>query len=242
MAKSTIVKKEDAPSNLAPAMPSGFGAMVNAEQEDFSLDRLSLIQGTQMERDMHGDHDRGTWVYASTGEALDINGVKFVPIMGYNEWIKYADGGAGSGIEYRTMNKTDVPSEDLVWGTGKKGVGTAAVKHVNWVVIFEGHQIPVILSFKKTSIKSGQAIMRLEASRQAMAATKGEEATPGAYVLDIRDKKFAEGSALIPVPRPAGNATDEHILNASAWYERLGDPTQVIAKSEVLHEDDDLPI
>lgn len=173
MAKSNIVKKEEAPSDLAAPMPSGFGAMMNAEQEDFSLDRLSLIQGTQMEREMHGDHDRGTWVFASTGGAVDIEGVKFVPIMGYNEWIKYADGGAGSGIEYRTMNKTDVPAEDLSWGSGKKGVGTAAVKHVNWVVLFEGHQIPVILSFKKTSIKSGQAIMRLEASRQAMASAKG---------------------------------------------------------------------
>jgi len=189
---------------------------------------------------MHGDHDRGTWVFASTGGAVDIEGVKFVPIMGYNEWIKYADGGAGSGIEYRTMNKTDVPAEDLSWGSGKKGVGTAAVKHVNWVVLFEGHQIPVILSFKKTSIKSGQAIMRLEASRQAMASAKGEAVTPGAYILDIRDKKFAEGSALIPVPRPAGDAEDAHIQSAAAWYERLGDPTQLVAKSDV--EDDGLPI
>ena len=240
MAKSNIVKKEEAPSDLAAPMPSGFGAMMNAEQEDFSLDRLSLIQGTQMEREMHGDHDRGTWVFASTGGAVDVEGVKFVPIMGYNEWIKYADGGAGSGIEYRTMNKTDVPAEDLAWGSGKKGVGTAAVKHVNWVVLFEGHQIPVILSFKKTSIKSGQAIMRLEASRQAMASAKGEAVTPGAYILDIRDKKVAEGAALSPVPRPAGDAEDAHIQSAAAWYERLGDPTQLVAKSDV--EDDGLPI
>jgi|TARA_R100000458_G_C8267615_1_gene242539 hypothetical protein len=242
MSKSNVVKKEEAPKDLAAPMPSGFGAMMNAEQEDFSLDRLSLIQGTQMEREMHGDHDRGTWVYASTGEAVDISDLKFVPVMGYNEWIKYADGGAGSGIEYRTMNKSEVPAEDLAWGTGRKGVGTAAVKHVNWVVLFEGHQIPVILSFKKTSIKSGQAIMRLEASRQASASAKGESVTPGAYVLDVRDKKFAEGSALIPVPRPAGNASDDHIQNAAAWYERLGDPTQVVVKSGMSDESDDFPI
>tara|TARA_R110000824_G_scaffold30838_8_gene100941 strand:+ start:561 stop:1289 length:729 start_codon:yes stop_codon:yes gene_type:complete len=242
MSKANVVKKEDAPKDLAAPMPSGFGAMMNAEQEDFSLDRLSLIQGTQMEREMHGDHERGTWVYASTGEAVDIHDLKFVPVMGYNEWIKYSEGGAGSGIEYRTMNKTDVPAADLEWGTGRKGVGTAAVKHVNWVVLFEGHQIPVILSFKKTSIKSGQAIMRLEASRQAAASARGETVTPGAYVLDIRDKKFAEGSALIPVPRPAGNAEDDHIRNAAAWYERLGDPTQVVVKSGMSDESDDLPI
>jgi hypothetical protein len=84
--------------------------------------------------------------------------------------------------------------------------------------------------------------MRLEASRQASASAKGESVTPGAYVLDVRDKKFAEGSALIPVPRPAGNASDDHIQNAAAWYERLGDPTQVVVKSGMSDESDDFPI
>ena len=41
-----------------------FGGMVNAEQEDFSLDRLALIQGTSMETEMYGDHKRGTWVFS----------------------------------------------------------------------------------------------------------------------------------------------------------------------------------
>ena len=240
MSKANEVKKEDAPKDLAAPMPSGFGAMVNAEQEDFSLDRLSLIQGTQMEREMHGDHERGTWVYASTGEAVDIRDLKFVPVMGYNEWIKYSEGGAGSGIEYRTMHKADVPAEDLEWGTGRKGVGTAAVKHVNWVVLFEGHQIPVILSFKKTSIKSGQALMRMEAARQA-AVKDGETTSPGAYVLEIRDKKFAEGSALIPVPRPAGDAASDHMEAAISWYNRLGDPNAVVGRVAAAATDDDLP-
>lgn len=217
-----------------------FGGMVNAEQEDFSLDRLALIQGTSMETEMYGDHKRGTWVFSSTGEEIDVATSKFIPIMGYNEWIKYSEGGAGSGIEYRTMNKDDVPAEDLVWGSGKKGVGYAAIKHINWVVLFEGYEVPVILSFKRTSLKSGQAIMRLETSRQASAMRNGVEATPGSYMLESRDKKFSEGSALIPVPRPAGDPDQELLESAIAWFNRLGDPSAVANK--VSHDGgEDLP-
>ena len=212
--------------------------MVNAEQEDFSLDRLALVQGTQMETEMYGDHKRGTWVSTSTGEEFDIENKSFIPVMGYAEWIKYTEGGAGSGIEYRTMNKNEVPAEDLVWGTGKKGVGYAAIKHINWIVLFAGTEIPVILSFKKTSLKSGQAIMRLETSRQAAAARTGVDPTPGAYFLDTRDKKFAEGSALIPVPRPAGDPTDDMLEGAISWFNRLGDPSDVASKVDHDNNDD----
>ena len=238
MTEKSITKKET--SELATPTASGFGSMLNAEQEDFSLDRLSLIQGTAMETEMHGDHKRGTWVYSSTGAAVAIEDVKMVSIFGYNEWIKYSEGGAGSGIEYRTMNKADVPDADLVWGTGRKGVGYAAIKHVNWVVLFEGQTVPVILSFKKTSIKSGQALMRMEAARQA-AVKDGETTSPGAYIMEIRDKKFAEGSALIPVPRPAGDATSDHMEAAISWYNRLGDPNAVVGRVAAAATDDDLP-
>lgn len=215
-----------------------FGGMMNAEQEDFSLDRLALIQGTSMETEMYGDHKRGTWVFTSTGEPIDVATAKFIPIMGYNEWIKYSEGGAGSGIEYRTMDKSDVPAEDLQWGTGKKGVGYAAIKHINWVVLFEGYEVPVILSFKRTSLKSGQAIMRLETSRQASAIRNGVEATPGSYFLEARDKKFSEGSALIPMPRPAGDPDPDLLDSAIAWFNRLGDPSAVASK--VATQDDEV--
>jgi hypothetical protein len=236
MSKEIITKKK---VELVPITDgrAQFGGMVNAEQEDFSLDRLALVQGTQMEKEMYGEHERGTWVSSTTGEAFEVENHKFIPIMGYNEWIKYSEGGAGSGIEYRTMNKDDVPVEDLQWGTGKKGVGFAAIKHINWVVLFEGTEIPVILSFKKTSLKSGQAIMRLETARQAAASRTGVNPTPGAYFMDVRDKKFSEGSALIPVPRPAGDPDDDMLEAAISWFNRLGDPSEVASK--VDHDNND---
>ena len=103
--------------------------------------------------------------------------------------------------------------------------------------MFEGSEIPVILSFKKTSLKSGQAIMRLETSRQAKASRDGVTPTPGAYFLDTRDKKFTEGSALIPVPRPAGDPDEDLVESAIAWFNRLGDPSSVAGK--VNHDEVD---
>jgi len=238
MSKEIATKKKETELSPITNTATAFGGMVNAEQDDFSLDRLALIQGTAMETEMYGDHKRGTWVSTATGEEFNVKERKFIPIMGYNEWIKYAEGGAGSGIEYRTMNKDDVPAEDLVWGTGKKGVGYSAIKHINWVVLFEDSEIPVILSFKKTSLKSGQAIMRMEASRQAKCARDGVTPTPNAYFLDQRDKKFSEGSALLPVARPAGDASIDLLESGISWFNRLGDPSQVA--SRVNHKDDDV--
>ena len=82
--------------------------------------------------------------------------------------------------------------------------------------------------------------MRLETSRQASAMRNGVEATPGSYMLESRDKKFSEGSALIPVPRPAGDPDPELLESAIAWFNRLGDPSAVANK--VSHDGgEDLP-
>ena len=115
-ASQKLASVPDEKKELAtPVAPTGFGSMANAEQEDFSIDRLCLIQGTATEIEMYGQHDRGTWVLSSTGAAFDVDGRKFIPISGWNEWIKYSEGGIGSGIEYRTMIKEDIPAADLEW-------------------------------------------------------------------------------------------------------------------------------
>ena len=238
-ASQKLASVPDEKKELAtPVAPTGFGSMANAEQDDFSIDRLCLIQGTATEIEMYGQHDRGTWVLSSTGAAFDVDGRKFIPISGWNEWIKYAEGGSGSGIEYRTMHREDIPAEDLELGSGKKGVGTAAVKHSNWLVLFQGDEVPVLLSFKKTSLKGGQALLKMEAMRRATAARRGEDVTPGCYELDVRDKKFSEGSALIPSPRPAGDPTGDMVALAIEWFTRIGDPNKV----KVNAETDEIPI
>ena len=236
---ANIEKKKDAPLSTA-VMPEGMGGLNNAEQDDFSIDRLTVIQGTSKEIELHGEHERGTWVYCSTGVALDIKDLPFVPIMGYNEWIKYAAGGTGAGIEYRTQNLADVNPDDLIWGTGKNDKGFAAVKHSNWVVLFEGHDMPVIISFKKTSLKSGQALSSMETARKVAAKRRGENPTPGLYCLDVRDKSFSEGSALIASPRPAGNPSEELLAFAVEWYNILGDSHNVASKDKGA--DEDIPI
>jgi hypothetical protein len=234
-ASQRLAKTEDKPLAVQPI---GFGSMANAEQEDFSIDRMCLIQGTATEVEMYGEHKRGTWVLSSTGAEMEVENRMFIPISGWNEWIKYTDGGIGSGIDYRTMDKASIPPEDLEWGSGRNGVGTAAIKHNNWLVLFDGDECPVLLSFKKTSLKSGQAIMKLEAQRRASASRRGEDVTPGGYMLDVRDKKFKEGSALIPTPRPAGDPTEEMVGLAIGWFKRIGDPTKISTTPET----DEIPI
>ena len=95
----------------------------------------------------------------------------------------------------------------------------------------------MLLSFKKTSLKGGQAIMKMEAMRKASASRRGEAVTPGCYELDVRDKKFSEGSALIPSPRPAGDPDSDMVALAIEWFTRIGDPSNV----KVNAETDEIP-
>lgn len=176
------------PSELARPT-TGVGQLSNGDAEDLTLPRAHIVQDMKSEKEKYGkDAKEGTIVNTLTGEI--IKGKKFVPIMGWKEWIKWKEP-RGSGMEYKTRNKAEVPPEDLSWNNGKPSV----TEYMNWVVVFDGCDMPVVLSFSSTNMKTGKTLATLQ-----QIAGGGFNL----YALEIKDQKNDKGAWVAPIIRPAG--------------------------------------
>ena len=163
------------------------------EEEDTIIPRLHIFQGLPAERDQYGDQPPGTIINTVSGEPID--GRKFVPIFGWVEWIRFREP-RGSGIDYRTRDKSQIDPKDLEFDRAS-GKPPKATKFINFCVLVEGQDDPLCLSFKSTSLTAGKTINTLEKMRGA----KG----PGYYALELNKKSNSKGAWLAPRIRPLGD-------------------------------------
>jgi hypothetical protein len=198
----------------------------NEEPEDTILPRVHIFQGLPKEEEIYGRRADGTrWeagdlINTLNGEKIDSN--KFVPILGWPEWICFREP-RGSGIEYKFDDKSRVPPQDLEWtGEGSNQLPPRATKSMNFAVIFEGIDEPLVLSFKTTSINAGKSLNQLEKFR----GNKG----PGFYSLDLQSKQNAKGKWLSPKIRPIGNPSGEMKAQAETMFEMLSGVKVTVAE------------
>lgn len=190
----------------------GSSRLQGGEQEDLILPRIHIFQGLPQESKQYGKgFSQGDLVNTLTGEKLDAR--KFTPIFGYKEWICWKEP-RGAGIEYRSRNKSEVPAADLQWDGETP---PRAQAYLNWVVVFEGQDTPVVMSFTKTGINAGKTINTLETMR----GKKG----PGFYSIEMREKSNDKGAWVSPQIRPAGDPPEELKNLAIALYETLSGVT-----------------
>lgn len=182
----------------ANSMPTG--RLEGAEKDDVVLPRVHIFQGLPKEAQLYGrGHNPGDMINVLTGDTVTEK--RFCPIMGHKQWIKWREP-RGSGMIYNFRVKAEVPPADLEWPEGGQ---PAAQEYINWVVLFEGHDTPLVLSFTKTSIITGKAINTCEGLR----GKKG----PGLYELEMQEKFNDKGAWISPRLRPVGNPSPE-LLNA----------------------------
>lgn len=198
---------------LAPRQRQAGGRLQGAEPEDIVLPRIHVFQGLPKERELYGDYREGDLINTLTKEKVAVN--RFVPIFGWVEWIKFREP-RGSGLEYRTRDKLQVPAKDLEWDR-VNGKPPAATKTVNWACLLDGGEAPVVFSFKTTALKTGQTINTLETMR----GHRG----PGMYELTLRKKENAKGKWLSPEVRPVGDPTPEQAALVQALFDSLSGAT-----------------
>jgi hypothetical protein len=188
------------------------------DRDDQLVPRVHLYQGLPSEAKEYGKgFSPGDLINTVTREKIESR--NFVPILGYKEWLKWKEP-RGAGLEYKHRVKTDVPPEDLVWNEGEtdpKKRQPRATESINWVVLFEGQPIPLVLGFSRTCLNSGKAINTLETMR----GNRG----PGLYAFDTREKSNDQGAWLTPVIRPVGDPPEDLRSMATMLFESMSGTT-----------------
>jgi hypothetical protein len=208
----------------------------NEDDEDTLLPRVHLYQGLPAEAKQYGKgFEPGDLINTMTGKKVESR--KFIPLFGFNQWIVWKEP-RGSGIEISTRNRADLSPEDLEWDRANN-TPPRAQKYMQFVVLFEGEAMPLILPFTKTGMNAGRTLNSLEKLR----INKG----PGLYELSTKEKTNDKGSWLQPNVRPLGDPPPE-LANQAADLFGAMNPQAVTANMDGTvgeasgDEDDDLPI
>lgn len=230
---SEISKKNGGTTAIANHAPMSMtpGSMKDGNPEDVILPRIHLFQGLQEEVERYDPngvgHKPGTFIETLEFGAWDHR--EFCPVLGWHEWIKFFEP-RGSGIEYRTRNKSEVPTEDLKFGSAPNGVGSAAIGFINYVVLFkDAPNDPVILSFKSTDMTVGKTLYTLQLRRLSLARQESKSKvktghiTSNLYELGCIKKKNAKGQWFGKSIRPVGLPDEKLWGQVVSCYDALSE-------------------
>ena len=162
--KAIVVKKNLPPDKIEPA---GRGFEEKTEREDLLLPRAMLLQALspQVVDGVEGCKS-GIVINSITNEALPET---FIPIFKYTEFLKFNprdpkaegydpayDNGA---LIWRTNDPTDPRTAECKFG--EDGSKPTAMKVMNFLCLFPGVPMPIVLGFSKTSYKAGKKLISL---------------------------------------------------------------------------------
>lgn len=217
---SEMVKHQGG-GQLAQPAPQ-FGRFTGTTSADFVVPLVHLYQDTGKEKEIFGrGFDAGDLINIITLEPMVER--KFVVVSGF---VDYADSRKDATLKF-SRNPADWPADDhkfLDRGDGKKP-HPAVNERINALVLFEGHDWPVVLRFKKTSLRAGRTLNTL----LSMQAQKG---TVGLFEYDIKQEKSDDGPYFVPVIKTAGKAPQELADKARALFDQMNAGNVVVQDGE----------
>lgn len=145
---------------------------------------------------------------------------KFIPVSYFKQWIRFnankdgdrgwVDGYGPRDIIYNTQNKDDIRlTTDSVWDGDLPPLATT---FLCFLALFEGQDIPVILSFGGTNFKTGKTLLSL-------ATFKGGDLFSNKYRLTTKKKTNEMGSWFVFDVTFSGKADGEEYKKAEMIYE-----------------------
>ena len=159
---TAVVKKTSELPSMDCGSAKGFE---NVEQDDILIPRVKLLQALSPEVE-EGDLKAGTFVNSLTSEALPYP-LEFVPIFFFKSRIKWFPREDGGGIECRSANSREPNQGALFAPTCKECEFSQWTEEseppecdliFNFPSLLTEHEseLPISLSFSKTSMKTGQ--------------------------------------------------------------------------------------
>lgn len=134
------------------------GIADNITSQDLRLPRVALLQPLSPIVQRDGEkYKPGAFVNTLTQDVL-ATPVRFTPCFIFKNVIKWKPRSEGGGMIYKTTKLDDKVLQDLQWDGPNK---PAADQYINAVCLIEGQETPVVISFCKTSLKTGQDLATL---------------------------------------------------------------------------------
>lgn len=206
-----IVKKE---STEVATQSQGRGFEEPIDRSDILIPRAKKIEA--MSPEAEEGIPQGSIINSITKEILPEN---FIPVFFFKNWIRFNprdkskpgfDQSFGPGdIIYRTNDASDERlKSDGVWQGDTAPLATA---FLNFFSIFEGVEVPIIVSFCNTNYKSGKTLLSL-------ARFAGGDMFARKYKLTAKSKQNDLGKFFVLNVAMAGKPTDEEYKLAERYY------------------------
>jgi hypothetical protein len=213
--KQDVAKAEEIKALATQEQYTGpTGLAGNITTQDLRLPRIALLQSKspQVENDESGTYKAGMFIDTLTQDPLKTP-VKFTPAFIFKNVIKWKPRSEGGGMIYKTMDFNDPKVlADLQWDGDKK---PTADQYINVVAVVEGIDIPLILSFCKTSLKAGQDLLTLV--QLSGCAWKHH------YFLESQKVAGANGTYYVMKIKRGKPNTAEESAPVAALYEQVKD-------------------
>lgn len=194
------------------------GLEQNVEREDLLFPRTKLLQPTSADDfEANPGLKPGGIINSITKELLPE---RFIPVFFFKEWLRFnprrkddpnfVEGAEPGALLWKTTDPNDPRVEEQT-KFGPNGEVPAGQGVLNFFAYFPGHDMPVILSFAKTSYKAGKQLLSLA------------KFTPGdlfgrAYTLSSKKEQNEQGTYYVLQVFPAGKASDAEYAQAEAMY------------------------
>lgn len=117
------------------------------DKADIKLSRAKIVQDPQDGQKLGQIIDNLT---------LEVLPEKFVPCFFYYNWVKFND---DFKLEWMTFDKSDPRTAEAEFGAD--GEKPTAQKCINVVAFFEGKNVPIIITFAKTSYNAGKQLLNM---------------------------------------------------------------------------------
>lgn len=195
----------------------GRGFEEGVHNEDLIIPRAKLLQPTAEELTQDGNQFRaGQIINSLTKEVLP--GV-FIPILYTKEYMRF------NGRKGQPSYDPAFESGQLMWRTkdendervktqcafGPNGEVPLALTVLSFMCLFEGQDMPTILSFTKTSYKAGRNLLSL-------AKFGGGDMFSKKYKLSTVAMKGDEGNYFVLKVDPAGKCSEEEFAKAEGYF------------------------
>jgi len=210
-----IAKTEKAGALTNPGAPAR-GFEDGYDNEDLIIPRAKLLQGLSPE--VVNDGLRvGTVINSLTKETLPET---FIPIFVFKNYIRFnpkdkSNNGYNPDFEPGAIiwRSNDARDERVITETkfGENGEKPLATSFLNFFSYFPGVPMPIIVSFSKTSYKTGKNLLSLAKF------TRGDMFSR-VYRLDTEKKINDSNTYFILKVAPSGMATKEDYAVAESWW------------------------